>query len=231
MIAVDVRLYDSSSSSDFEEKKQTEVVIVLPSTDSCDKPKRYLVHLPVFVPAVTFVQAAFSVYYVGIMQNDIITIISSPLVFSPFRQTELWRFVTYMFVHDGMAHISLNTLFQLLIGVPLEGIHGWRKVVVVYFVGGAIGVLMGSNWHPFAYGMGSSGAIFVMVGCLLTTAVFHVALPSRGIRCGIAALCFMVIMFSVLQAEFLFTDQNAEDSGVFSFNLLSISLFRGIMAW
>jgi membrane associated rhomboid family serine protease len=127
--------------------------------------------------------------------------------------------------HFRLAHIALNTLFQLLIGIPLEGIHGWRKVIIVYVVGGAIGkpgtlwmfeqcsrkditgVMLGSNWHPFSYSMGSSGAIFVMLGCLFVTALFHPALPSVRYRFGVAFVCFMVVMCSVLQAELLFTDQ------------------------
>ncbi len=54
MIAVDVRLCDSTS-SDLTDQKHTEVVLVLPPHNS-DKPKRCLPYLPIFVPVVTLVQ-------------------------------------------------------------------------------------------------------------------------------------------------------------------------------
>jgi hypothetical protein len=54
MIAVDVRLCDSTS-SDLIHEKQTEVVLVLPPR-STDKPARCLPNLPIFIPVVTLVQ-------------------------------------------------------------------------------------------------------------------------------------------------------------------------------
>ena len=33
---------------------------------------------------------------------------------------QVWRFITYQFVHVNMEHIVFNTLMQLMVGVPLE---------------------------------------------------------------------------------------------------------------
>ena len=33
---------------------------------------------------------------------------------------QVWRFLTYQFVHVNMEHIVFNTLMQLVVGLPLE---------------------------------------------------------------------------------------------------------------
>lgn len=38
----------------------------------------------------------------------------SPLIFNPDAKKEVWRFITYMFVHSGYFHIAFNVLIQVL---------------------------------------------------------------------------------------------------------------------
>ena len=45
------------------------------------------------------------------------------LIFHPLKKYEVWRFVTYMFVHSGYFHIIFNVLIQLALGIPLEMVH------------------------------------------------------------------------------------------------------------
>ena len=37
----------------------------------------------------------------------------SPLIFNPDAKKEVWRFITYMFVHSGYFHIAFNVLIQV----------------------------------------------------------------------------------------------------------------------
>ena len=46
--------------------------------------------------------------------------ICSRLIYNPSRRYEVWRFITYQFVHVNMEHIVFNTLMQLVVGLPLE---------------------------------------------------------------------------------------------------------------
>ena len=37
----------------------------------------------------------------------------SPLIYNPARRHELWRFISYMFVHIGISHFVFNMLMQV----------------------------------------------------------------------------------------------------------------------
>ena len=41
---------------------------------------------------------------------------SSFFIYDPHKRTEVWRFVTYMFLHGGRMHIAFNCIMQLLVG-------------------------------------------------------------------------------------------------------------------
>ena len=40
-------------------------------------------------------------------------IVQGPLIFNPQKKEEIWRFLTYMFVHSGYFHIVFNVLIQV----------------------------------------------------------------------------------------------------------------------
>lgn len=60
-------------------------------------------------------------------------------IYNPFRRYEVWRFVTYMFVHVGVMHILMNLIIQIFLGVALELVHHWWRVALVYLAGVAAG--------------------------------------------------------------------------------------------
>lgn len=64
----------------------------------------------------------------------------SLLIYRPDRRHEIWRFVTYMLLHMGWFHLAFNLLIQLLLGLPLEMIHGAGRIAAIYIAG----VLAGS---------------------------------------------------------------------------------------
>ena len=48
----------------------------------------------------------------------------SNLIFHPGKRSEIWRYLTYMFVHSGKFHLTFNILAQLALGILLEMVHG-----------------------------------------------------------------------------------------------------------
>ena len=54
---------------------------------------------------------------------------------------QIWRYITYAFVHSGYAHIIFNVVIQIVVGVPLELVHRWYRIIPIYFGGVLAGAL------------------------------------------------------------------------------------------
>ncbi len=53
------------------------------------------------------------------------------LIFHPYRKYEVWRFASYALVHSGYFHLVFNLLVQLVLGIPLEMVHRWWRILLV----------------------------------------------------------------------------------------------------
>ncbi|VDL64868.1 unnamed protein product [Hymenolepis diminuta] len=100
--------------------------------------------------------------------NDVTAHSGSPkgssLTYYPDKRHEVWRFVTYIFIHDGYEHLIINVIFQLLFGCVLEVVHKYWRVGIVFLggaVGGAFSVVITS---PFVGHMGASGGAYALFG-------------------------------------------------------------------
>lgn len=89
-------------------------------------------------------------------------------IYNPSKRHEAWRFLTYMFVHIGYLHIIVNLTIQLVLGIPLEMVHKWWRVLLLYFAGVIAGSLATSITDPRVRLAGASGGVY----CLLTA---HIA--------------------------------------------------------
>ena len=87
----------------------------------------------------------------------------SYLYYNPFKRYEVWRYMTYMFVHTSNAHLIGNMVMQLLVGIPLEMSHGAWRVTVVYCFGVMAGSLASSVFDPKMYLGGASGGVYALV--------------------------------------------------------------------
>ncbi len=79
------------------------------------------------------------------------------------NQFQVWRFVTYMFLHGGFSHIMWNMLGVWIFGTQIEALWGQRTFLIYYFVCGIGGSILygifalagvGGGWM-----LGASGAL------------------------------------------------------------------------
>lgn len=78
---------------------------------------------------------------------------------------QVWRFVTYMFLHAGLFHIGMNMFILWMFGSQIEALWGRRTFLLYYFVCGiGASVIYGifnlfgmSAWTPM---LGASGAVY-----------------------------------------------------------------------
>lgn len=86
---------------------------------------------PVFMVGISLLQTIIFIYNSAVMYKEIGYIgLNGPvpycsyLIYNPDRRKEAWRFLTYMFIHSGVFHATFNILVQLVLGIPLEMVHG-----------------------------------------------------------------------------------------------------------
>lgn len=61
--------------------------------------------------------------------------VKSILTYNPYKRYEVWRFLTYMLLHNGYLHLVFNCSMQIVLGTLLEVVHKFWRVGLVYFLG------------------------------------------------------------------------------------------------
>jgi rhomboid-related protein 1/2/3 len=67
------------------------------------------------------------------------------------------------FVYSSYVHIATNLLVQLVLGIPLEMVHGWWRLLIVYLAGVIAGSLGTSITDPSVYLAGASGGVYALL--------------------------------------------------------------------
>ncbi|XP_066257949.1 rhomboid-related protein 2-like [Euwallacea similis] len=100
-------------------------------------------------------------------EKDSTKIASGPtatlFIYEPYKRHEAWRYLTYMFVHIGIFHLFVNLAVQIMLGVPLEMVHKWWRVLIVYFAGVLAGSLATSVTDPYVKLAGASGGVYSLI--------------------------------------------------------------------
>ena len=78
-----------------------------------------------------------------------VTVAEHPLVLHPLRLHEPWRYITYFLVHIDLFSLVVNLFVQLLVGIPLEVVHGSFRVALIYGCGVLYGSMAASLFDPY----------------------------------------------------------------------------------
>jgi len=87
---------------------------------------------------------------------------------TPGMSMQIWRPITYQFLHGGLGHIFWNMFILFFFGPMLERLWGSRKFLTFYLVCGATGgifypILAHIGWLGAAPLIGASGSILGML--------------------------------------------------------------------
>ncbi|XP_066969272.1 rhomboid-related protein 1-like [Macrobrachium rosenbergii] len=97
----------------------------------------------------------------------------SPLIYNPKRRLEAWRFISYMFLHAGYVHLLSNVMVALFVGIPLEMVHRWWRLLILYVAGVLAGSLAASMFDPHAYLVGASGGCYALIAAHLANVIIN----------------------------------------------------------
>ncbi|XP_044531511.1 rhomboid-related protein 3 [Gracilinanus agilis] len=92
----------------------------------------------------------------------------------------------------GIEHLGLNVVLQLLVGVPLEMVHGAARIGFVYVAGVVAGSLAVSVADMTAPVVGSSGGVYALVSAHLANIVMNwsgMECQFKLLRMAVALIC------------------------------------------
>ncbi|XP_056102156.1 rhomboid-related protein 3 isoform X1 [Rhinichthys klamathensis goyatoka] len=155
---------------------------------------------PWFMLVITIAEVVVFMYY-GLQLNRWVLQVSSPfflkgpLPYHPQLRAQAWRYLSYIFMHAGIEHLGLNMAMQLLVGVPLEMVHGALRIGLVYVCGVLAGSLAVSVTDMTAPVVGSSGGVYALVSAHLANVVMNwsgMKCQFKLFRMAMALVCMSV---------------------------------------
>ena len=93
--------------------------------------------------------------------------------------------------------MTFNLLIQLLVGLPLEMVHGSTRVMIIYFSGVLAGSLGTSVFDSKSLLVGASGGVYALLAAHLANVVInfdHMELAVLRII-GVLFICELITIF------------------------------------
>jgi len=149
------------------------------------------------------------VYFAQILGGDsLLKLWFSVYPASPWLTLQLWRLVTYQFLHGDTFHILFNMLGLFFLGPTLEQHWGGKKFLVFYLGCGVVGGLVYPvllalriiSPHPVLPLIGASGAILGMLAaCAIMFPHFVVFIIFFPVPIRVAAIiCILIALAAIL---------------------------------
>ena len=95
------------------------------------------------------------------------------------EKIEVWRIISYAFLHGNLLHIIFNMLALWQVGSTLEKEIEWQRFVELYFFSTVIAILFSSIASPENITIGASGALFGLIGFAIS--FYHRIGGQRGL--------------------------------------------------
>lgn len=146
---------------------------------------------PYFILLVTIIEIACFLYHTITNTNSNSSVpIDSMFIYRPDKKHEIWRFVLYMLLHAGWFHLTFNLIMQVVIGIPLEMVHGSSRIACIYLAGVLAGSLGTSIFDSSVYLVGASGGVYALLAAHLANIMLNYNNMEYGIIRLLAILLF-----------------------------------------
>jgi rhomboid protease GluP len=116
---------------------------------------------------------------------------------------EVWRLVTPMFLHAGLLHFGMNTLFLVDMGPQVEQIYGSARYLFLYVLCGICSFVVSTGWGYWIYGgaplsIGASGALAGLIGVMLAMTTKRGGTYARMIRAQMIRMVGYLVVMALL---------------------------------
>uniref|UniRef100_A0A914HTQ6 non-specific serine/threonine protein kinase n=1 Tax=Globodera rostochiensis TaxID=31243 RepID=A0A914HTQ6_GLORO len=134
---------------------------------------------PIFMVLISIIQIGLYIYHeINYCGNDRFmpakcAPVQSPLILDPCSKWQIWRYFTYMFVHVGFIHLLTNLVVQILLGIPLELVHKYGRVGILYLGGVVGGALLFFVTDRGVYLAGASGGVYTLLSAHIANVIMN----------------------------------------------------------
>jgi rhomboid protease GluP len=135
---------------------------------------------------------------------------------------EIWRLITYMFLHGGWLHWLSNSWVLYQLGTLYEVLFGSRRFAAIYFATGVIAGLASAILHA-GPAVGASGAVFGIMGAFFFS-IWRSPLyrGQRWTRSLLGQLLFWIALNIFIGYKLPFIDNTAHIAGLIAGLILGL---------
>ena len=141
---------------------------------------------------------------------------------------QVWRFFSYQFVHSGLVHIATNVVIQLMLGCPLESIHGFFRIGFVYTAGVYSGAIVCGMTDVYNNVVGASGGVYSIVGMHVANLVTNWSEMNRSYW-NHWVILFMLLLSCTLEIHETISNRVDEVSYAAHYGGFATGLFLGLI--
>ena len=121
---------------------------------------------------------------------------------TPFvRAGEVWRLLAYAFLHANETHLIVNLIGLFSFGGFLEGLLGWRRIVILYGLSALLGGIAAVFIGQVDLSVGASGALWGLmtagIGIVLRREAILPPLISGRLRPRLLSVLALNVAFSL----------------------------------
>lgn len=126
---------------------------------------------------------------------------------------QVWRWLTYQFTHVGAMHVLMNIFLNVMLGIPLEGLHGNFRMILMFNVGvlGGACCYIVNDAHTAV--VGCSGGCYALIGMHFGDLIMNWA--QKKFRFATCAFLVILVSTDVFSYYMSLSAENASGSAHF----------------
>ncbi len=197
-------------------------------SDQLDKVSKRVITTPVLVGLNVLIFILMAIAGAGIITAHPEVTIRWGSNFGPRTLTgQWWRLLTSTFIHFGLLHLIINMVALAQVGPIVERLYGSWRFLALYIFAGLFGETVSLLWHPTANGAGASGAIFGVIGGMLSFVLHPRNEVPKTVMQSIRGRTIPIVLVNLaLGMLILQIDNAAHVGGLFGGALIGILLAR-----
>lgn len=175
-------------------------------------------------PGVLLVLAAtIGVFLLDALSGGALTA-AGGLTVSSVLHLQVWRLVTYQFLHAGLGHIFWNMFFLWMLGITLERQLGTKQFLILYFLSGIAGGVLEVGFNVVMH-LQFGREFFRQTGMTFLN------FPAVGASAGVAGVlvAFAVVNPRAIFLLFFFIPIQARWMAIGYLVITTVAMFQGLM--